>query len=171
MPFSPSQVTSLYLSAIQQSDSDWDMAENLLGDFGKMLTSDAWNARADVCGLAGGLQLMLGDVAVGAKTPVMVSKVMAWRQRLLDEGKLADSAWDKLTALNETALQHFKKLDEAAHTDASFPAKVSFDISASSHDSDSFECSWISLPLSGIMRYGSPPSSPLLHRFALMRIP
>jgi len=89
-----------------------------------MLKSEGWNAVAETSGLSQGLQLMLGDVAVGAKTPVMVSKVMAWRQKVIDTGNLEDSAWGRLEKLNEAVMKKFKELEEAAQSDKEYATKV-----------------------------------------------
>ena len=89
-----------------------------------MLKSEGWNAVAETSGLSQGLQLMLGDVAVGAKTPVMVSKVMAWRQKVIDTGNLEDSAWGRLEKLNEAVMKKFKELEEAAQSDKEYASTV-----------------------------------------------
>lgn len=73
-----------------------------------------WDNVHEALGLPRGMQLVLGDVSVGSNTPLMVSKVLAWRAAHQEE---ADKLWREINEQNEvvaTCLAALRELNEAA---------------------------------------------------------
>ncbi len=66
-----------------------------------------WDNVHEPLGLPDGMHLVLGDVSVGSNTPLMVSKVLAWRAANQEQ---ADKLWKDINDQNEIVASSFAAL-------------------------------------------------------------
>jgi phosphomevalonate kinase len=106
-----SHVYTRFSPAVLQSGSGTEGTEGVDGkSLLELIRGDGWDSVVSPLPLPSGLRLMLGDVNAGAKTPVMLSKVEAWRQSLQQQQQLEGSPWERLSVLNRRVIKHFGKL-------------------------------------------------------------
>lgn len=66
-----------------------------------------WDNVHELLGLPKGMQLVLGDVSVGSNTPLMVSKVLAWKASNAEE---ANKLWSEIDGYNQLVAESFSEL-------------------------------------------------------------
>eukprot|EP01087_Luapelamoeba_hula_P011424 TRINITY_DN3104_c0_g1_i1.p1 TRINITY_DN3104_c0_g1~~TRINITY_DN3104_c0_g1_i1.p1 ORF type:complete len:297 (-),score=21.72 TRINITY_DN3104_c0_g1_i1:142-1032(-) len=87
--------------------------------FRAFIHSDQWNSGSvETTWLPPGLQLMLGDVRGGTKTPLLVAKVTAWMSHLQEQGLLDTSVWQVLADANKRFVALFQRLCQIAQEQA-----------------------------------------------------